>query len=96
MRMIAIEAQTQRKRQDRFVRRAEKPRCRAKMMRGYGPICPPSAGPAEVDNARGTKHLFGRRNWSILPSSVTPLGECRVMSTPAANPIHRPPVSGRL
>ena len=76
--MIAIRTQTERKPQDRSVRRAEKSRCRARMMGAHGPICPPSAGPAEVDNARGTKHLFSRRNRAILPSSGTPLGECRL------------------
>lgn len=77
MRVTAITTQTQRKRQDRFVRHAEERRCRARMTRGRGLICPTSNAPATVDDARGKRHLFDWQNKAILPSSSRPFGEFR-------------------
>ena len=47
-------------------------------MRGYGPTCPPSAGPAEVANARGKKRLFNWQNRVNFSPVGMPLGGCRI------------------
>ena len=60
MRMTAIHAQTERKRQDRSVRRAEKRRRRARMLRVRGLIRPTSGVCATADTARGEKRLLQR------------------------------------
>ena len=77
MRLIAIRTQTERKRQDRSVRPAEKRRCRAGTLRVHGPIRPTSGVCAITDAAWGEKHLFNWQNQAILASDGRPLGECR-------------------
>jgi hypothetical protein len=78
MRMTAIRTQTERKRQDRSVRHAEKRRCRAGTLRVHGPIRATSGVCAIADAAWGEKRLFNWQNQAILASDGTPLGECRV------------------
>ena len=78
MRMTAIRTRTERKRQDRSVRHAEKRRCRAGTLRVHGPIRPTSGVCAIADAAWGEKRLFNWQNQAILASDGTPLGECRV------------------
>jgi hypothetical protein len=78
MRMTAIHAQTERKRQDRFVRHAEKRRRRAVTLLVRGPIRKARGVCANTDTAQGEKRLF---NWQIqanVTSSGRPLGECRI------------------
>jgi hypothetical protein len=80
MRMTAIHAQTERKRQDRFVRHAEKRRRRAVTLLVRGPIRKARGVCANTDTAQGEKRLF---NWQIqanVTSSGRPLGECRGIS----------------
>jgi adenine-specific DNA-methyltransferase len=79
MRMTAIRTQTERKRQDRSVHRAEKRRRRAGMLRVYGPIRPTAGVCATTDAARGEKRLISWRNQAILTSAGRPLGECRLI-----------------
>ena len=76
--MTTIRTQTERKRQDRSVRCAEKHRRRAGMLRVYGPICPTSGDCATTDDARGGKRLISWRSQAILTSEGRPLGECRL------------------
>ena len=57
MRVTAVHAQTERKRQDKSARRAEKHRRRAGMLRVYGPIHPTSGVCATTDAVRGGKTL---------------------------------------
>jgi hypothetical protein len=66
MRMTAIHAQTERKPQDRSVRRAEKRRCRARMLRVHRMIHQAPSGWATTDTAQGEKCLFNRQNQSIF------------------------------
>ena len=56
--LAAIQAQTERKRLERPVRRAEKHRCRARMMRVDGPSRPPPGVSATANTARGVKSLL--------------------------------------
>jgi hypothetical protein len=67
----------ERKRQHKSVRRAEKRRCRARMMRAHGLICPLSAGLAGVDTARSEKHLISWPTPAIVATIGKALGECR-------------------
>jgi hypothetical protein len=76
MRMTLKLPESERKRQDRSVRRAEKRGRRTKMMYVRRPSRPLFAGLAEVDTARGTKHLISRRNQTNFPSDGRQLGEC--------------------
>ena len=78
MRVTAIQAQTERKRQDRSVRRAEKRGRRARKMRVRGPIRPITAVCTTADAARGEKCLLNGHDQATLPSSGRPLGECRL------------------
>ena len=78
MRVTAIQTQSERKRQDRSVRCAEKRRCRAGMPRGRGLIRPHSSVPATADAARGEKHLFDGQVQASFLASRRPLGECRL------------------
>jgi hypothetical protein len=57
MRVTAIQAKTERKRQDKSARCAEKRRRRAGMLRVYGPIRPTSSACATTDPAWGKKTL---------------------------------------
>jgi hypothetical protein len=78
MRMTAIQVQTERKRQDRSARCAEKRRCRARTRRLRGLIRPVPAACATADNAQGEKCLSSGQNQVILTSDSMPLGECRL------------------
>ena len=79
MRVTAIQAKTERKRQDKSARCAEKHRRRAGMLRVYGPIRPTSGVCATTDAARGGKRLTSWRSQAIFTSEGRPLGECRIM-----------------
>ena len=78
MRVTAIQAKTERKRQDKSARCAEKHRRRAGMLRVYGPIRPTSGVCATTDPARGGKRLTSWRSQAIFTSEGRPLGECRL------------------
>src|SRR3546814_5529911 len=78
MRMTTIHAESERKRQDRSVYRAEKRLCRARMLRVRGLIHPTSTVCATTDTARSEKRLNSEQNQAILKSSGGPLGECRI------------------
>ena len=56
--LAAIQAQTERKRLEGSVRRAEKHRCRARMMRVHGPSRLPPGVSATKNTARGVKSLL--------------------------------------
>lgn len=77
MRMIAIHAQTERKRLDRSVRCAEKRRPWARKQRLRGLIRPDPAVCATAGAACGRKSLSSARIQAIFTSNATPLGECR-------------------
>jgi hypothetical protein len=70
--------ETERKRQDRFVRRAEKRVCQTKLTQHRGPIHPHWSVPASADEARREKHLIRRQDQANLPSNGRPLGGCRL------------------
>ncbi|WP_213685311.1 hypothetical protein [Roseicyclus sp.] len=78
MRMTAIQAQTERKRQDRSARRAEKHHRRARTRRFRGLIRTVSAACAAIDAAQGEKRLSGGRIQAIVMTEGNPLGECRL------------------
>jgi len=78
MRMIAIHAQTERKRLDRSVRCAEKRRPWARKQRLRGLIRPDPAVCATAGAACGRKSLSSARIQAIFTSNATPLGECRL------------------
>ena len=76
--LTAIQPQTERKRLDRSVHRAEK-RCRqATMTPVHGLIRPAPAVCATTDAVRGEKRLFNRQNQAIRTSDGRPLGVCRL------------------
>ena len=77
MRMTAIHAQTERRRQDRSARCAEKHRRRDRTRRLRGLIRPLSAACATAGVAQGEKRLSSGRIQAIFTPSGTPLGECR-------------------
>ncbi len=77
MRVTAIQAQTERKRQDRSVRRAEERRRQARTLRLRGPIHPVPAVCATADAARGEKRLSSGQIQAILTSDGRLLGEYR-------------------
>ncbi len=76
--MIAIHAQTERKRLDRSVRCAEKRRPWARKQRLRGLIRPDPAVCATAGAACGRKSLSSARIQAIFTSNATPLGECRI------------------
>jgi hypothetical protein len=78
MHMTAIRTQTERKRQDRSVHRAEKRRRRAGMPRAPGPIRPTPGVWATADTARSEKRLINWQDQAILLLDGRPLGECRL------------------
>jgi len=78
MRMTAIHAQTEQKRQDGSVRRAEKHHRRARRRRFRGLIRAVSAACATTAAAQGEKRLSGGRLQAIFASDCRPLGECRI------------------
>ncbi|WP_022705467.1 hypothetical protein [Pseudorhodobacter ferrugineus] len=69
--------ETERKRQDRFVRRAKKRVCPTKLTQHRGPIHPHWSVPASANEARREKHLIRRQDQANLPSNGRPLGACR-------------------
>ena len=77
MRMTAIHAQTERKRQERSARRAEKHRRRSRTVPRRGLIRPVFAACATTADAQGEKRLSGGRIQAIFTSDGTTLGECR-------------------
>ena len=77
MRMTAIHAQTERKRQDRSARRAEKRRRPDTTRRLRRPIRPDPAVCVTAGAARGGKSLSSGRIQAIFTSDGMPLGECR-------------------
>ena len=79
MRMIAIHAQTERKRLDRSVRCAEKRRPWARKQRLRGLIRPDPAVCATAGAACGRKSLSSDRIQAIFTSNDTPPGECRLI-----------------
>ncbi|ABS67243.1 membrane protein-like protein [Xanthobacter versatilis] len=81
MRMIAIHAQTERKRLDRSVRCAEKRRPWARKQRLRGLIRPDPAVCATAGAACGRKSLSSARIQALFTSNDTPLGECRLNVT---------------
>ncbi len=86
MRMIAIHAQTERKRLDRSVRCAEKRRPWARKQRLRGLIRPDPAVCATAGAACGRKSLSSARIQAIFTSNDTPLGECRLKESLPATP----------
>ena len=78
MRVTAIGAKTQRKRLDRSAHRAEKRRCRARMLRVHSMIRRAPSVWATTDTAQGEKCLFNQQNQAILMTDGSPLGECRI------------------
>lgn len=84
MRMTANRTQTERKRQHRFVRRAEKRCCRASTRWVQGPIRPVPDVCATADTAQGGKRLFSWHNQAIVTTGGRPLGKCRVIAQAGA------------
>jgi hypothetical protein len=78
MHLTAVRTQTERKRQDRSVRRAEKLRCRAGMTRVRGLIRPTPGVWATADTARSERRLINWQDQAILLADGSPLGECRI------------------
>ncbi len=70
--------ESERKRQDRFVRRADKRVCSTKLTQRRGPIHPHSSVPATEDEAWRAEHLNSRQNQATFTSSGKPLGETRL------------------
>ena len=78
MRVTAIQAKNEGKRQDRSARYTEKQRRRDRTQRFRGLIRPVSAACATAGAAKGKKRLSRGRIQAIFTSVGTPLGECRV------------------
>jgi hypothetical protein len=78
--VTVILTQTEQKRQDRSVHRAEKRRHRARMMRVFGPIRPNSSVWAHASAVHGPKRLISSRNQAMLTSNGRPPGECRLLT----------------
>ena len=79
MRVTAIQPQTERKRLDRSVHRAEKRGRQATMTPVRGLIRPAPGISSTMGIVRGEKHLSSDRVQAILTSDGRPLGECRYM-----------------
>nr|WP_254697822.1 MlrC C-terminal domain-containing protein [Phaeobacter piscinae] len=86
--MIAIHAQTERKRLDRSVRCAEKRRPWARKQRLRGLIRPDPAVCATAGAACGRKSLSSARIQAIFTSNDTPLGECRYKTICVKSTVH--------
>ena len=87
MRVTAIQAETERKRQDRSVRCAEERGCRVETQQFRGPIRPIPVDCATADTARGEKYLFNRQNQAISTTDSRPLGEYRfIVTEPHSDP----------
>jgi glutathione S-transferase len=80
MRVTAIQAKTERKRQDKSARCAEKLRCRAGMTRVRGLIRPTPGVWATADTARSERRLINWQDQAILLADGSPLGECRMIT----------------
>ena len=89
-RVTAIRAQTQRKRLDRSAHRAEKRRCRARMLQVHRMIRRAPNIWATTDTAQGEKCLFNQQNQATLTTDGRPLGECRLLP---AYPCHSPVIA---
>ena len=76
--ITTINAQTERKRQDRSGRCAEKHRLRARTRRFRGLIRTVPAPCTTAGANRGEKRLSSGRIQAIFTSDGTPLGECRL------------------
>jgi|GEM_PF-1881647 len=85
MRMTAIHVQTERKRQDRSARCAEKHYRRARTQRLSGLIGPVSAARVTVEAAWRKKRLWLSQIQVIFTSSGTPLGECQLVACDLRN-----------
>jgi hypothetical protein len=81
MRMTVIQTQTERKRQDRSIRRAEKHRRRTRTWRLRGLIRPVPAACATEDAGWGEKSLSSGQNQVILASDGRLLGESQLMAS---------------
>jgi len=81
--VTAIQTETERKRQDKSVHRAEKRRRWAGMMQVCGPTCPHSGVLAHSSPARGTKHLIRWQPQAKIMPDCGPLGEFRINADPA-------------
>jgi hypothetical protein len=79
--LTSILPETERTRLDRYVRRSEKRRHRASMMRVQGPTRPAPGASAASEAARGEKHLITGGNQAILLPNGRPRGECRFESS---------------
>jgi hypothetical protein len=77
MRVTAIQAKNEGKRQDRSARYTEKQRRRDRTHRFRGLIRPVSAACATAGAAKGKKRLSSGRIQAIFTSVGTPVGECR-------------------
>lgn len=82
--MTAILTPTDRKRQDRSVRRTEKRGRRAELLQFFSPIHPHPSVPATTDDAWKADHLILRQNQVNFLSNGTPLGEFRLTDTPGS------------
>jgi hypothetical protein len=80
MRMTAIQAPTERKRQDGSARCAEKHRRRDTTRRLRGPICPAPQACAFADTSRGEIRLSSCRIQAIFTSDAMALEDCRLDS----------------
>jgi hypothetical protein len=77
MRITAIYALTERKRQDMYVRCAEKRRCWAGMMQVHRMIRPAQGVYATAEAGVSEKSLSSGQSKAILTSDGRPLGESR-------------------
>ncbi len=78
MRITAIQAKTERKRQDKSARCAEKRRGRTRILRVNGLIRPTPGAFATASTARRAKRLLNWQNAANLTSGGRPLGEFRI------------------
>lgn len=77
---VAIQTPTERKRKDRSVCRAGKPCRRTRILQRPGPICQHSTAPVTADDAPRAESLICWPDQSILTSTGSPPGECRLRS----------------
>ena len=78
MHMTAIHVQTERKRQDRSARCAEKHRLRGRTRQSRCLICPAPEACTVADAAQDKKRLSSGRIKAIFTSVGMTLGECRL------------------
>jgi hypothetical protein len=77
MRLTAVQPQTGRKRQDRFVQSAENHHLRASKAPVRSTRHPPSSVSATPETLRGKRYLIRRPDQATLALDGRPLGECR-------------------